>query len=448
MSTLIIANLNPIIQTTIKYLGSNDYSFQSIGNDLGISKQAVQKQVKKGFEFLASYDEKFEKRSSRELDLEKEINYLKNLIQNLRREHIIKSVQMTMSNWVIEKIKDFLPKISFNRFTVYQKKYLLDMCDKFVNSEGAIKEFCSAINKSPVTLNRWKKAYHAKGIGGLADKQTMPKNFGNKITLFVKQQLIALFLKFPYWDDYQCHKYIRFNPATNYYVSLPTIRKLKNAYKLRSQDEKERLKKRWAFAPGTDCWTVDFTCILKTKNYKLQLFTVSDQRSRFLFESVLFLETSTDQVINHLKELFIKYGRPNIIKADNGPEFKTDCKEKLNELMVYLFNSPTYYAKFNGAHERIHKTLKKYISDFESHKNITLLVQEINLFLEEYNYKLPHEYLDGKTPSEVYFNDKDFVPKNTNTEIIKTYEKDRELRFKFTNRKGNQARISIPLIEN
>ena len=172
---------------------------------------------------------------------------------------------------------------------------------------------------------------------------------------------------------------------------------------------------------------------------------MSDTRSRFSFESALFLETSTDIVVNHLQDLFIKYGKPNIIKADNGPEFRMDCKEKLKDLSIHLLNSPQYYGQFNGAHERIHRTLKKYISDFNEHRNLSQLISEINSFLEEYNYKMPHEYLDGKTPADIYFSDDDFIPDNT--EIVEPYEKDGEVRLKFTNRKGNPARLSLPILE-
>ena len=58
-------------------------------------------------------------------------------------------------------------------------------------------------------------------------------------------------------------------------------------------------------------------------------------------------------VVNHLVDLFTKYGKPTIIKADNGPEFRTDCEEKIGSLSVHLLNNPVYYGQFNGAHERI-----------------------------------------------------------------------------------------------
>lgn len=62
--------------------------------------------------------------------------------------------------------------------------------------------------------------------------------------------------------------------------------------------------------------------------------------------------------MNHLEDLVIKYGNPYFIKADNGPEFRIDCREKQGAFTANLINSPGYYGQFNGAHERLHRTLR------------------------------------------------------------------------------------------
>lgn len=448
-----IVELDPIIQLTIKYLTNPKLSFQSLANEQGITKQAIWKKVMQGISFLKDFKPQLSFSTNKQIKalqeenevLKKENGELKELNLHLKRQLIIKAAQTKSLLWFQAKVLGFLPRFKLGRLEAYQKKALLDLCEKFRKAGGRIKDFCKAIKYSPETILRWMKAYEAHGINGLENKKTRPKNFGNKVPLWVKQQLIALFLRFPYWTNYQYHKYIRFNPTTNWYVSLQTISKLKNSYARKTEEEKDRQKKRWCFKPGTDVWTVDFTCILKTDKYKLQLLTVSDARSRFSFETALFLETSTDIVVDHLQDLFIKYGKPRLIKADNGPEFRMDCREKLEELSVYLLNSPQYYGQFNGAHERIHKTLKNYISAFNEHKNITRLVDEIKSFFEEYNYQMPHEYLNGKTPADVYFSDEDIIPEGA--QLVEPYEKDGELRLKFTNRNGNPARLSIPIIQ-
>lgn len=439
-----INNFHPAIQTTISFF-LNKPSLSELGAKYGMSKEAVRKRVQLGSAYLEKYG-KSEAESTELTQARKTIEKQASLILELRRELILRSAAIYLLKAILERIKKFYPKFKLTRLKYFEKKYLLDMLEKFTKADGLMKDFCKAIERSPETLLAWKKAYEAHGMNGLVDKRNCPNNFGMKLPSWVKVQLLRLFLRFPNWTPHQYHNYIKHDPACHWYVSVPTIKKLKELHTEKSKEEKERITKRWAFAPGTTAWNMDFTVIFKTEKYKLQLLTVSDQRSRFLFSSILLLETSTAQVMHHLEELFLKYGKPDLIKADNGPEFRMECEENLRECCVYLFNSPFYYGQFSGAHERIHRTLKNFISDFESHKNLTRLANEITAFNEEYNHDLHFDYLDSKTPFEVFSNEKDFIPKMPHVEIIKPYEKDNELRMKFTDRDANPARTTMPII--
>ena len=134
-----------------------------------------------------------------------------------------------------------------------------------------------------------------------------------------------------------------------------------------------------------------------------------------------------------------------MMKTDNGPEFRLELRDQLKDFSVYLFNSPQYYGQFNGAHERIHRKLKEFIDTFSQHQNLTKLVAQIQEFMDQYNYKMPMDSLDGKTPAEIFLSgDNSFTP--AGAEIVTPYEKDGELRMKFTNRDGAPARVSMPII--
>jgi len=443
---LSITQFDPIIQTTIQYFANPNTSFQDLGYDLNISKQAVQQRVKQGAAYLSKFNKnKIEVDSSKLSIAHAKIKKLENLICHLRRELIVKGTKIYLLNIFKEKVLSFMPRSEVKRYQAGQKKHILDMLTRYKASGGKLTQFCKGIGKSSATIRKWKKNYEEKGILGLYDKITRPKHFGNKLPSWVKRQFLALMFKFPNWTAYQYHNHIKHNPAINYYVSLPIIKKLKVIYNEKSTLEKERIKKRWAFAKGANVWTIDFTHIQKTDGYILQLLTVSDHRTRFLFDCSLHLSTSTAIVMEHLMELFLKYGKPDIIKADNGKEFKTNCKEQLEEYCVYLLHSPTWYGQFNGAHERLHRTLKAYITEFKNHHNLTRLVYEIDNFRDEYNHDIPSDYLDGKTPAEIFYGDNDFEPKNV--EIVKPYEKDGELRLKFKNRNNKPARLALDLID-
>jgi putative transposase len=434
-----ITDFHPAIQSAFCYF-STFASLQDIASREGISKEAVHKRVQKAVDHLKTFGQK----SIDPQDfgrLKEENDKQKQLIANLRRELIKKTAIIFLLKATLTKIRNIFPKFGSHRLKALEKKQILNLYETFKQAGGRVKDFCLAIGKSPETILRWQKAFEIHGLNGLIDRTTRPKNFGNKIPSHIKQQLLHLFIRFPKWSEYQIHSYLKYDPVTNYYVSLPTIKKFKQDHQEKSKAEKERIKKRWAFAKGTSVWTVDFTTIEKTQNYKLQLLTVSDARSRFLFDTALFLDTSTESVMAHLKNLFLKYGKPEIIKADNGPEFRVECQNHLKELTVYLFNSPIYYGQFNGAHERTHRSLKQFIDNFSEHKNLTKLVDDVRSFQDQSNHDMPKEYLEGKTSAEIYYSGEDFVPKNY--EILSPYQKDGELKIKFTNRNGKPARMTL-----
>jgi hypothetical protein len=440
-----LADLHPGIQYAVRRLQNPDLTFEELGRERGITRQGVQKQCKQALDYLRSYAVAPEASSAPELKSCADCAKKDGLIATLRRQLVLANVELRSLRFFKEQVLKILPRFKITRLPPLEKLGILEALEKFKRAGGLIKDFAKAIGRSPATLAAWAEAYAKYGLSGLVDKSTRPKNFGNRVPLWIKKHLVSLFMQFPRWTSYQYHSHIRHNPATHWYVSLPVIAKLKEMHQEKSEAEKERIRKRWCFAPGTKAWTADFTSLLKTDAFKLQLLTVSDQRSRYLLHSMLYLNTSSAIVARDLEDLFIRFGKPGFVKADNGPEFRIDLREHLSDLAVYLFNSPEYYGQFNGAHERIHRKLKAFIDDFESHQNLTKLVAQIQEFVDQYNYKMTMDALGGKTPADIFLSgDDSFTP--AGAEIVTPYEKDGELRMKFTNRDGDPARISLPII--
>lgn len=85
------------------------------------------------------------------------------------------------------------------------------------------------------------------------------------------------------------------------------------------------------------------------------------------------------------------------------------------------------------------------ITKFEEHHNISRLEKELSNFRGEYNYHMRLDILDQKTPAEIFFCKENFMPRDV--EVVTPYEKDGEIRAKFTNRVGKQARMALPHIE-
>jgi len=90
---------------------------------------------------------------------------------------------------------------------------------------------------------------------------------------------------------------------------------------------------------------------------------VVDYYSRFP-EVVQLRSTTSQSVINALKAIFARYGIPEILLSDNGPQYSsTEFSEfAANYGFVHVTSSP-HYPQSNGLAERAVKTVKKLLKE-------------------------------------------------------------------------------------
>lgn len=78
---------------------------------------------------------------------------------------------------------------------------------------------------------------------------------------------------------------------------------------------------------------------------------------------IMILNLSLLQVINSLKSIFSKYGIPDVLISDNGPQYATkECRDSAKEYMytfVHSTSSPLY-PRSNGQAEILKKNKDPY----------------------------------------------------------------------------------------
>jgi transposase InsO family protein len=116
-----------------------------------------------------------------------------------------------------------------------------------------------------------------------------------------------------------------------------------------------------------DLWTADFKRHFRTGNgiYCYPL-TVADQHTRYLVGCQGLLTTKGDGVQAVFDRLFRAYGLPHAIRTDNGVPFATVAVHGLSPLNVWWMQLGIQHQRIlpahpqqNGAHERMHRTLKR-----------------------------------------------------------------------------------------
>ncbi len=98
-------------------------------------------------------------------------------------------------------------------------------------------------------------------------------------------------------------------------------------------------------------WAMD--CLQRpTTGEENIILNVRDLSSGKVLAARLLRGQCMAEVLRVLRELFVVYGRPLVIKSDNGPEFSGLCvREYLKSQGVVQLFSPAYYPQYNGSCE-------------------------------------------------------------------------------------------------
>lgn len=148
-------------------------------------------------------------------------------------------------------------------------------------------------------------------------------------------------------------------------------------------------------------WALDFTHDSLANGSKIRSLNIVDLFSSRAVDVYVDRSINSYQVIDILEQLKLEQGLPEMIRSDNGREFRCKLVQDwaINNNVQWDFIQPGkpmqngYCERFNGTFR--YEVLDAYI--FDSLAEARVIIKD---WLHEYNYERPHNRLHGLTPMQ------------------------------------------------
>lgn len=129
------------------------------------------------------------------------------------------------------------------------------------------------------------------------------------------------------------------------------------------------------------------------------MLTVIDEYTRQALCVSVGTKMGPTEVLDALYPLFIKHGKPNYPRSDNGPEFIAgDLQAWLKKVGIQLIQIYPGNPWENGYNERFNGTFRREVLNAEWCSTLKQAQDVITKWLKEYNHVRPHQAPNMKPP--------------------------------------------------
>jgi len=278
----------------------------------------------------------------------------------------------------------------------------------------AMSELCARYGVSRKTGYKWLERFEEHGRRGLTDRSRAPHHCPHRIAPEIAELLCAARRRHPDWGAGKLVDYLEPRYPAVGWPAVSTVNDLLARRGLIQKRRRRRPHQHPGVVPPTttepnDLWTADFKGQFTTRDgvYCYPL-TIADQHTRFLLSCYGLPSTHGAGARTIFERAFRTYGLPRAIRTDNGVPFATSGIHGLSQLNVWWMRLGIQHQRIhpgrpqqNGAHERMHKTLKRGAIR-PPRSNALAQQRAFNRFRTEYNEERPHETLGGQTPASRY----------------------------------------------
>jgi len=153
-----------------------------------------------------------------------------------------------------------------------------------------------------------------------------------------------------------------------------------------------------------DVWSWDFIFDTTEQGKSIKILSIVDEATRFNIALRVSSQMSSQQVLDIMDEVCGRYGVPNCIRSDNGPEFiSKSIQEWVEHRKVKTLYITPGSPWQNGYVESFHSRFRNDCLNREWFINELDAKAIVAEWREKYNERRPHSGIDYLSPAEVYF---------------------------------------------
>jgi putative transposase len=273
---------------------------------------------------------------------------------------------------------------------------------------------CDRYGVSRKTGYKWIARYAADGVAGLAARSSRPTRSPQTTAAPVAAAIVALRKRHPSWGGKKIVALLSEREPTWTLPAVSTANDILHRAGLVPSTRRRRPVGHSGYvatpvtAPNR-VWTADFKGQFRTTDAQLCYpLTVCDAWSRYLVRCFALRSPTTCATLTVFRRAFAEYGLPDRIRTDNGEPFAAASLGRLSRLSVSWIRLGIYPELIepaspyqNGAHERMHRTLKAETTRPPA-PTLGAQQQRFARFRRRYNHERPHEALGQRPPARLY----------------------------------------------
>ncbi len=273
----------------------------------------------------------------------------------------------------------------------------------------SVAEVCRRRGISRETFYEYKRRYELEGAAGLEPRSRRPTRSPAQIEVELEVRICQLRKHHPRWGARRIRSELRRSGIDPPAVS--TIHQVLRRNHLVTDQPRKRPKarKRFEREVPNDLWQIDATKVALADGTEVWVVDALDDHARYLLAARAALRPTTQAAWACFEDAATRHGMPRQLLSDNGLCFTgrlhgrvVDFERRIRSLGIVLINSGPYHPETLGKLERFHKTLKEWLADEGSPRDLPHLQELLDRFRAHYNDERPHQAIDDATPAERY----------------------------------------------